>query len=393
MKLAVHAAATLLLTQATICLAGSTGIYDLDPEHPWNRLHAELLVRTFPNGNTYGHDLLDPLLWADALLDETPFPRKLAVLDAFIADDAEKLIPAPNARAVLQHDLWSVYDWLAGTADEWPGGYVERARQLQRRLAIIIQRLAMSPKQVAALTANYPAAIDGLPDDLFEGEWVAIGDTSNRGLASRAHVTMAGGRSVFVILMHLPGGRDATRSYLSTFRAEEKDLPTGARLALVRQLLVIDDAGVVRQTPLVESVHLSTYTAAPPQPAAFLMSRHLLLAGRAGGLVAVQADARSFTRGPEAYTDDPFREPTASPFRQGPPFKVLASCADCHHAAGVQSMLSARRGHLGLDVLIGPGIAESTWSAEVRVAIDWKRGRYDWGLLSGMLDGLRHPDK
>jgi hypothetical protein len=396
LKLAIHAAATLLLAQVTICLVGSTGIYDLDPEHPWNRLHAELLVRTFPNGNTYGHDLLDPLLWADALLDETPFPRKLAVLDAFIADDAEKLIDAPNARAVLQHDLWSVYDWLAGTADEWPVGYVERARQLQRRLVIIIQRLAMSPKQVAALTANYPAAvdaIDGLPDDLFEGAWVAIGDTSNRGLASRAHVNMAGGRSVFVILMHLPDGRDATRSYLSTFRAEEKDLPTGARLALVRQLLVIDDAGVVRQTPLVESVHLSTYTTAPPQPAAFLMSRRLLLAGIAGGLAAVQVDARSFTRGPEAYTDDPFREPAASPFRQGPPFKVLTSCSDCHHAAGVQSMLSARRGHLGLDVLIGPGIAESTWSAEIRGAIDWKRSRYDWGLLSGMLDKLRHPDK
>ena len=118
MKLAVHAAATLLLAQATICLAGATGSYDLDPEHPWNRLHAELLVRTFPSGNTYGHDLLDPLLWADALLDETPFPRKLAVLDAFITDDAEKLIDEPNARAVLQHDLWSVYDWLAGTAAE-----------------------------------------------------------------------------------------------------------------------------------------------------------------------------------------------------------------------------------------------------------------------------------
>src|SRR4051794_29276803 len=40
-------------------------IYDPDPEHLWNRLHKALWVRTGPDGNEYGHDRLDPLLWME----------------------------------------------------------------------------------------------------------------------------------------------------------------------------------------------------------------------------------------------------------------------------------------------------------------------------------------
>jgi hypothetical protein len=38
-------------------------IYDRDPDHPWNRLHAALFVRIGPDGKAYGHDRLEPLLW------------------------------------------------------------------------------------------------------------------------------------------------------------------------------------------------------------------------------------------------------------------------------------------------------------------------------------------
>src|SRR5262245_59712139 len=38
-------------------------VYDSNPDHLWNRLHRAFYVRTARNGEEYGHDELDPLLW------------------------------------------------------------------------------------------------------------------------------------------------------------------------------------------------------------------------------------------------------------------------------------------------------------------------------------------
>src|SRR5688500_3728379 len=39
-------------------------LYHPDPRHLWNRLHDGLFLRVGPDGKTYGHDRLEPLLWS-----------------------------------------------------------------------------------------------------------------------------------------------------------------------------------------------------------------------------------------------------------------------------------------------------------------------------------------
>ncbi len=126
--------------------AVETTIYDPDPQHLWNRLHQALWVRTGPDGWEYGHDRLDPLLWMDTkyLLEGKPHEQAIAVLDEFLARDGEKLVQDPLKRAILQRDLWAVFDWTAEPG-AYPGG-VPGAHAPPRRGGC-----------VSRLGANHPA--------------------------------------------------------------------------------------------------------------------------------------------------------------------------------------------------------------------------------------------
>src|SRR5690349_13882381 len=59
----------------------SRAIYHADPGHLWNRLHEALFVR-----GRFGHDRLEPLLWASSmhLLEERSHTRAMAVLEEFL---------------------------------------------------------------------------------------------------------------------------------------------------------------------------------------------------------------------------------------------------------------------------------------------------------------------
>src|SRR5207244_10396294 len=61
----------------------SRSIYHADPAHLWNRLHEALLVRLGPDGKSYGHDRLEPLLWPESkhLLHGPAHDAALAVLE------------------------------------------------------------------------------------------------------------------------------------------------------------------------------------------------------------------------------------------------------------------------------------------------------------------------
>ena len=43
----------------------SIAVYDENPSHIWNRLYAALRVREDSQGNKYGEDSLDPMLWRE----------------------------------------------------------------------------------------------------------------------------------------------------------------------------------------------------------------------------------------------------------------------------------------------------------------------------------------
>ena len=111
-----------------------SAVYAPRPDHLWNRVHAALLVRTGPDGKEYGHDRLEPLLWAESryLLDGKPAERVVAALREFDRDKGELLFDDLTRRAVLQRDLWLVANWLAGA----PGSN----RALERALDTAIRR-------------------------------------------------------------------------------------------------------------------------------------------------------------------------------------------------------------------------------------------------------------
>jgi hypothetical protein len=102
-------------------------LYDPNPTHIWNRLYDALLIREGPTGAKYGADSLDPLLWRDTkhLLRQPSHKHVLLILDQFLQNHAENLIQDPVKRAILQRDLWAVFDWSVrqGPADEGEPGY------------------------------------------------------------------------------------------------------------------------------------------------------------------------------------------------------------------------------------------------------------------------------
>lgn len=86
--------------------------YDPDPGHLWNRLHVCLLTRPGRDGKTLGLDALDPHLFPTTkrLLEGPTHAEAVNLLDEFLAG-GHALIRDPVKRAILQRDLWAVFDW------------------------------------------------------------------------------------------------------------------------------------------------------------------------------------------------------------------------------------------------------------------------------------------
>jgi hypothetical protein len=348
--------------------SGRTTLYHSDPKHPWNRLHEALFVRVRPDGTTYGKDRLEPLLWNDSthLLDGPA--RDLAIARIEAIPRSFQWIPDPARRAILQRDLWLVFNWL--THDGRP-----KDEALARALAKTIKRLALSETEIRDLPDNYAtAAASGafakaydpakpaaayLPPDLFQadGPWVSVGRTD--GLTAPQHLREDGTNrftnSVFLTFLRLPAGRAATVAYLKRVTAFDEPLmipnaddasrrslpfvpnpklpqfPKETELALVRRALLIDSDRRVVASPLTESVQIRTMTTEPPaatkqamddavanSPGAarrvaatqlfqeFRLERGLLFAGKAGGLRPVGPDETDLKTGFVSHPWDEF---------------------------------------------------------------------------------------
>ena len=96
--------------------ASGVTIYHPDPHHLWNRLYGALFVRSGPDGREYGRDRADPLLWIGSkfLLQGPSHERAVRLLSEFVETRGETLVDDPLKRAVMQRDLWIVFDWLEG---------------------------------------------------------------------------------------------------------------------------------------------------------------------------------------------------------------------------------------------------------------------------------------
>jgi hypothetical protein len=415
--------------------ARSVTIYDADPAHLWNRLHSALFVRTAGDGMPYGQDELDPLLWPRSkfLLAGAHHKHVLALLDEFLVRDGHRLIKDPLKRVVLQHDLWAIFDWLANPTAVYSyrdDRSTPEARALQVRLAKVIRRLALSAAQMQQLPDNYAAALTAkvfatrhnpekpeqvfLPADLFapEGPWVLLGEHMRP--AAPVHLRFVHGRSAFFVFLHLPGGRKATLAYLDKlaafpgalmpqpatrlprFNPDLPQFPVGTQVALVREMVAIDDQGHIRATRLIESVQVRVYRAIPKGDPAhpeglddlqgkqdfyeFRMTRKDLFAETTGGLHAVGPQEEEINLFIPPGPDDPFEERSARPRTS----HVMAVCSGCHHGPGIHSVEAYRRSFIQLPR--PPLLEKYDRGQQEEAALRQKWENYSWGLLQGLME-------
>ena len=421
-------------------------LYDPGPQHIWNRLYSALFVREDQQGTTYGEDSLDPMLWVHSqhLLEPKSHARAIRILDEFLLKHADKQISDPLKRAMLQHDLWAVFDWTTQQSIEHSGDpdYEKEKVALQTRLAEVMRRLSLTAEEIKSLRDNYKQAITSatfateydpadraqpfLPPDLFDarGSWAGItpsSDFDGPGVA-KAHTFNVSGRSSFLVFVRLPAGHKATMNYFQslwnfsepwvpishpgedqvTLNPNVPSFPAGTEMALVRRMNLFDNKGNLVTTPITESVQIRVYREITSTLERYFsgnwadvvrnsgqefyeikLSRSLLFSNRNGGLRATRRDETELPTFQQQGQDE-IEEMDHNPDLRKGQLPVLQACAACHSGGGVRSFNSR-------EALFRPNReqveAEQSDYGSIYLgdnsAIDWKQNRYDWGLLNG----------
>ena len=419
-------ATVLMLTCAGACANDATGaIYDRNPEHPWNRLYRAIATRTV-DGMEYGADGAEPYF------DPVDDPAKLnAVLEEFLRTNAQNRSPGSLQQALLLNDVWTAFDIAA----------LREAAPVQRQLARVVERLLMPAAAIATLPDNYAQAVKSgvfakdfdpahpevpfLPEDLLDskGPWVEIGE-SGVGPVASSHVAEFSGRSAFRVFIRCPGGRTATLAYLDALNlfptpfdlgpaatatrvatqesvrwdplllsASTPQFPEGTVVALVRQMVVIDDKFQPVPTPITQTVQLRVYRKIGGTPAAsvradveatqsvyeFVLRRRDLLTGQPGGLHAMNPGEQEYRLA--SVPSDGSRERLLT----GP--VVLSTCGRCHQSRGIFSVNSYTRMLSGRTT--NPQLLPSGNPDYQRAAtVGWKMQQFNWGLLRGLHEGM-----
>jgi hypothetical protein len=408
-----------------LLICGST--VGADPPSLANRLREALFVRTAPDGEKFGNAELDILVWEDSryLLTSPSREKAIQVLDDFIRSHGERVVRDPVERAMLQRDLWALFDRAANYKVRPDSGASEsRAlRELQRRLVTVIQRLAMPADMIDRLPDSFtndetrlrPA---GFPQGLFSADspWVLVGRPDDT--TATEHTRDFGGRSLFLVFVKFPGGQDQALQYLKELREfvpalvysnesltggknfqdrqqlgtnrATPQFPAGTQWALVRRLCLIDNRGLIRATRIVESVQTRTYPSVPETDnnldalrnaqvvAEFQMDRKHGFALR-----AVEEGEREFQFVHfRSMGVDPFEHMSASEWdrrRDRMRGQTLKTCMTCHLARGILSVNTYSNFGYAASKLDA-----STLERETSATLRWKSRQFDWGLLQGL---------
>ena len=407
-------------------------LYDSDPKHLWNRLEETLFVRTAPDGQKYGLGELDILYWfrTEHLLTEPSHRQALAILSEFVNSHGEKLISDPLKRALLQRDLWKLFDWSAKKIPHDQNAAKAR-RELQTRLAVVMRRIALTTNEIQSLPDNYARAQKDAfsanpPRALFQtnGDWIEVGRNFGEPTAP-AHVTSFAGHSAFLVLFHHPDGRQAATKYLARLGSSQPtwiygtnlsshsadppppilnpklpQFPSGTEWALVRQMCLVDSDGQIQATPLIESVQVRRYWAVqplkntPPSLAddeqsiasqtisEFQMDRNHEAALRATGHSEKDFNFVHFA----GLGIDPFEQHLSRPMSDSSALKgnVLATCQTCHGTPGLYSVNTFTRSFTHPPSFSPIPIIVISPDREIAETISWKHRQYDWGLLQGL---------
>lgn len=394
--------------------------YDPAPEHLWNRLNKVLFIRSGFDGKEYGFDEPDILYWVYTkhLLIEPSRQQALAILDEFINSHGERLIQDPLKRALLQHDLWELFDWAARS-------YPQESKELESRLAVVIRRLALTTNDIASLPDNYDQSeqndLPDLPRGLFEtnGDWVNLSSGFGQEIAP-AHDHYFGACSPFLVMMRAPGGRQTATNYLNqldsvdqvwvyytnnpfsseeflNFRDDLPQFPAKTEFVLVRRMCVIDKDGEIVPSPIVQSIQMRRYLAIsnperlvvsnrfiirPPQQFfEFRMDRRRNASLREVG--SKETDFLLFdSKGFDGFDGAAgARQPLQHVTLHGP--TILHDCVTCHAAAGIYSVNSYMR-LFSPRYIEPPKLYSADVNAVVKAAVGWKKEQFSWGLLQGL---------
>ena len=420
-------------------LSAENTIYNSDPSHLWNRLNETLFERTAQDGKKYGLNELDILYWnrTTNLLAGVSHQHALTILDEFINTHGEKLIRDPLKRALLQRDLWELFDW---TALPWPNApYAPERKELQKRLFVVIRRLALTTNEIAWLPDNYSMQVEteklpDLPQGLFQtnGDWVNLApDPNGNEEIAPMHDHFAYGHSAFLVMLRLPGGRQAALSYLNqlhsfqhywiyqtntdapattnspreflTVNPNLPEFPTNTEWAIVRRMFAIDTDGNIQPMRMIESIQLRRYFAftpptmlmitndngsfvpinVPPQDLyEFQMNRR-----QNGALREVAKAEKDFLFvhfmglgiDPFEWKSNEPQVPDSSTFKG----TVLESCRTCHAGPGIYSV-NIYAGLFHQRSIDPPELYNFNANREMDASGNWKREQYNWGLLQGL---------
>jgi len=381
-------------------------VYHPDPAHIWNRLFRQFYGRTTEDGTEYGWDSLDPLLWYETtyLLEGPSHQQAIQLLDEFLSTDGEALLTDPLKRAMFQRDLWAVFDWLAWRTHN----DLDQRRALQARLAQVIQRLALTTTEIQSLPDNYAVAVNSgafpanfqsdnlgnafLPPNLFrpDGEWVNLGREGGPIAMTHTAELPFFGRSVFLVFIRVPGGREETLGFLNQLKQQQAlAIPAGTEVALERRMLLINEKGNLTLSPLVESVQIRHFSSNTVQiPFEFALRRDWLFAGVAGGLRPLAVSDKDFPLFRSHGID--WFEAEMEGAGDGRAV-MLSSCASCHEdrgmgITGVRSILSYSRERFPLPDNERLTLIETTPELEAQAVIAWKLKQDSWHALRALWD-------
>lgn len=381
-------------------------IYDPDPQHLWNRLFQQFFARTASTGSEYGWDSIDPLLWPDTtyLLDGPSYQKAIQLLDEFLSARGEDRISNPIKRAMFQQDMWAVFDWLTFGYGGYPSDHPTQRKELENRIAQVIRRAALSKQEIQTLPDNYYAAMRSgsflpyfqsnqpsapfLPADLYlpDSGWVCIGRQGGPIATTHTQEFPFLGRSVFLVYLRVPGGKDATLSFVNALLTQSSpNLPDDTEVALVRRALLIDKEGEIIFSPLVLSVqvrHFKTYEAQFFYE--YQTSRPLLFANVSGGFESVDKEIMLFSSQGDVFQ-----------FGNGDiqEAKIPSACTGCHidelqGISGTTSILSYSRKRFPLPGNENPTLVETTPELEAQMVITWKQNHQTWQVLNTLIKEL-----
>jgi hypothetical protein len=343
----------------------------------------------------------------------------MKLLDDLLAKDVELIAPDLRQRALMQSELWQVFDYTyvyRQTPDE-------PARiELRKKLVPAIRKLALTKTQILALPVNLiPSNDSDAPPDVEDPHsgWVGRGDvdrkliTDERALIEREDSVIAPGhaeacdqRSVFGVFVWFPTGQAAVQDFvrnMSTHLAATRpatepapQFPVGAKVALLRRMILIDSEGEPVCSPIVQSLQVRTFLkigthefsrALDTQTQEFVLDADGYCAGRSNAMHPIGLL--------EYIPMGLFERPILSPFEDyhlGPPppaFRLthprLQECYICHGSPGISSM----RSFSGLfNGTVNAKPYPATFDREIELTIQQKQRTAKWGMLQGYWESL-----